>query len=94
MAEAQSELVAVKLDEGWFLSLRKGNPSHGLLISEDAARLLNAATALLLACRTARVAIHECHPVGNGKNKSDLLAQSALVQLDTAIRLVEGDSQG
>ena len=34
MNEQLSELVAVKLDDGWFLSKRKGDPSNGLVVSD------------------------------------------------------------
>ncbi len=88
MPDQEAELVAVKLEESWFLTLKRGDPSHGLMVSEECAQLINAANALLTACSTAYLVISKDNC---SQEELKLLAESALVQLDTAIRLATGD---
>ena len=70
---------------------RNGDPSNGLVVSEDAARLMNAAGALLLACKTACLIIRNCNCSGVDEHDEVSMAESALVQLETAISIAEGD---
>ena len=91
MNEQLSELVAVQLDDGWFLSRRNGDPSNGLMVSEDAVRLINAAVALLLACKTACLIIRNWNCSGVDEHDEVSMAESALVQLETTISIAEGD---
>lgn len=87
----QSELVAVKLEDGWFLSVRDMDPSHGIKISDDAARMLSSAEALLLACRTAHYVIKEYNLARYCVDHiARSMVDSAMVQLATAIYVATG----
>jgi hypothetical protein len=93
MEQAQSELVAVKLDGGWFLSVRKGDPAEGLLVTADTVRLINASVAMLQACETARRTL--ATPDQETETaEAQALRECAASQLDYALHLAEHGPPG
>ena len=81
----------MQVEDGWFITLRSGDPAAGLMVSEEAARLIGAAGALLVACKVARSVIEQCHCADSKTDEpSQMLAESALTHLEAAIQLAEG----